>query len=148
MIERVELKHEVKFFGKEYSVKLYNNADFTTAFETLKLPLGAVNEDETPVVEFDNSVYNDIFIEDGDRVVHFYSDEDKFNEGRKEFVDSVLSNHDSKKILVFLVIPENTSLMEISDMLDGFDEYKVDCYISVITSSKKDKTSVRIIMGS
>ena len=38
--------------------------------------------------------------------------------------------------------------MEISDILDGFDEYKVDCYLSVITSSKKDKISVRIIIGS
>lgn len=148
MIKRIELKHEVEFFGKNYLVKLYNNADYTTAFKSLKLPLGAVDKDETPVVEFDNDVYNDIFIEDGDRIVHFYSDEDKFNENRKEFVDSVLNNYNVKKILVFLVIPEETSLMDISDMLDGFNEYKVDCYISVVISSKKDKTSVRIIMGS
>ena len=34
MIKRVELQHKVKYLGKEYSVILHNDSDFSTAFKT------------------------------------------------------------------------------------------------------------------
>ena len=80
MIKRVELQHKVKYLGKEYSVKLYNDSDFNTAFKTLQYPSGIMSKTENALIATNLNDYNNIFIENGYRTIHFYSDENEIPE--------------------------------------------------------------------
>ena len=103
MIKRVDLQHKIKYLGNEYSVTLHNDSDFSTAFRTLQYLSGKFKKTEVSVIHPDASDYNRIFIEDGDRVVHFYSYDDGNNERARYFIDDMLNKHNVETIFLFVV---------------------------------------------
>ena len=147
MIRRVELQHKIKYFSKEYSVMLYNDTDFTTAFKTLQYPFGITASTERVLIPIDPNDCSEIFIENGHGVVHFYSDESSSNEKRREFVDGIFNKYNRNKLFIFLVITSSTTLYQVNDILEDFYMYDKDCYVSVIIDNKIKQDSVRIVIG-
>lgn len=146
MIKRVELQHKVKYLGKEYSVKLYNDSDFNTAFKTLQYPSGIMSNTENALIATNLNDYNNIFIENGYRTIHFYSDENDSSEKRESFIYDTFSKYNANKVFIFLVSKGDITLDKINTILN---ELREDCeyYISLIIDSKANKNSVRIVIG-
>ena len=147
MIKRVELQHKIKYFGKEYSVILHNDSDFTTAFKTLQYPCGITSNTENALIPSDPDIYNEIFIENGHRTVHFYSDENGSNEKRREFIEGIFNKYNTNRLFLFLIVNNNATMHDIVNIIDGFCKDSEDCYMSVILDSKTTKEKVRIVVG-
>ena len=147
MIKRVELQHKVKYLGKEYSVILHNDSDFSTAFKTLQYLSGKFQKTEVPVVYADASDYDRIFIQDGDRVVHFYAFDDGNKEKARTFVDDMLNKHNVETIFLFVVCTPEDSLLDVKNILDDLCKDDEQWLFYMSADEKAKKTSVRIIAG-
>ena len=147
MIKRVELQHKVKYLGKEYSVILHNDSDFTTAFKTLQYLSGKFQKNEVPVIYGDVSDYNRIFIQDGDSIVHFYAYDDGNNEKARTFVDDMLNKHNVETIFLFVVCTKEDSLLDIKNILDDLCKDDEQWLFYMSADEKAKKTSVRIVAG-
>ena len=147
MIKRVELQHKVKYLGKEYSVILHNDSDFTTAFKTLQYLSGKFQKNEVPVIYGDESDYNRIFIQDGDSIVHFYAYDDGNNEKARTFVDDMLNKHNVETIFLFVVCTKEDSLQDIKNILDDLCKDDEQWLFYMSADEKAKKTSVRIVAG-
>ena len=147
MIKRVELQHKVKYLGKEYSVILHNDSDFTTAFKTLQYLSGKFQKNEVPVIYGDSSDYNRIFIQDGDSIVHFYAYDDGNNEKARTFVDDMLNKHNVETIFLFVVCTKEDSLQDIKNILDDLCKDDEQWLFYMSADEKAKKTSVRIVAG-
>ena len=147
MIKRVELQHKVKYLGKEYSVILHNDSDFSTAFKTLQYLSGKFQKTEVPVVYADASDYDRIFIQDGDRVVHFYAFDDGNKEKARTFVDDMLNKHNVETIFLFVVCTPEDSLLDVKNILDDLCKDGEPCLFYMSTDKKAKNTSVRIVAG-
>ena len=147
MIKRVELQHKVKYLGKEYSVILHNDSDFTTAFKTLQYLSGKFQNNEVPVIYGDASDYNRIFIQDGDSIVHFYAYDDGNNEKARTFVDDMLNKHNVETIFLFVVCTKEDSLQDIKNILDDLCKDDESWLFYMSADEKAKKTSVRIVAG-
>jgi len=147
MIKRVELQHKVKYLGKEYSVILHNDSDFSTAFKTLQYFSGKFQKTEVPMIYADVNDYNRIFIQDGDRVVHFYAYDDGNNEKARNFVDDMLNKHNVETIFLFIVCTPEDSLMAVKNIMDDLCKDDEPCLFHVYIDNKAKNTSVRIIAG-
>ena len=147
MIKRVELQHKVKYLGKEYSVILHNDSDFSTAFKTLQYLSGKFQKNEVPVIYGDVSDYNRIFIQDGDSIVHFYAYDDGNNEKARTFVDDMLNKHNVETIFLFVVCTKEDSLLDIKNILDDLCKDDEQWLFYMSADEKAKKTSVRIVAG-
>ena len=147
MIKRVELQHKVKYLGKEYSVILHNDSDFSTAFKTLQYLSGKFQNNEVPVIYGDVSDYNRIFIQDGDSIVHFYAYDDVNNEKARTFVDDMLNKHNVETIFLFVVCTKEDSLLDIKNILDDLCKDDEQWLFYMSADEKAKKTSVRIVAG-
>ena len=147
MIKRVELQHKVKYLGKEYSVILHNDSDFSTAFKTLQYLSGKFQKNEVPVIYGDVSDYNRIFIQDGDSIVHFYAYDDGNNEKARTFVDDMLNKHNVETIFLFVVCTKEDSLQDIKNILDDLCKDDEQWLFYMSADEKAKKTSVRIVAG-
>ena len=147
MIKRVELQHKVKYLGKEYSVILHNDSDFSTAFKTLQYLSGKFPKTEVPLIYPDASDYNRIFIQDGDRVVHFYAYDDGNNEKARTFVDDMFNKHNVETIFLFVVCTKEDSLLDIKNILDDLCKDDEQWLFYMSADEKAKKTSVRIVAG-
>ena len=147
MIKRVELQHKVKYLGKEYSVILHNDSDFTTAFKTLQHLSGKFQKNEVPVIYGDASDYNRIFIQDGDSIVHFYAYDDGNNEKARTFVDDMLNKHNVETVFLFVVSTKEDSLLDIKNILDDLCKDDEQWLFYMSADEKAKKTSVRIVAG-
>ena len=147
MIKRVELQHKVKYLGKEYSVILHNDSDFSTAFKTLQYLSGKFQKNEVPVIYGDVSDYNRIFIQDGDSIVHFYAYDDVNNEKARTFVDDMLNKHNVETIFLFVVCTKEDSLLDIKNILDDLCKDDESWLFYMSADEKAKKTSVRIVAG-
>ena len=147
MIKRVELQHKVKYLGKEYSVILHNDSDFTTAFKTLQHLSGKFQKNEVPVIYGDASDYNRIFIQDGDSIVHFYAYDDGNNEKARTFVDDMRNKHNVETIFLFVVCTSEDSLGHITNILNDLCKNVLIIFPFRSVSLNGQKTSVRIVAG-
>ena len=147
MIKRVELQHKVKYLGKEYSVILHNDSDFSTAFKTLQYLSGKFQKNEVPVIYGDVSDYNRIFIQDGDSIVHFYAYDDGNNEKARTFIDDMLNKHNVETIFLFVVCTKEDSLLDIKNILDDLCKDDEQWLFYMSADEKAKKTSVRIVAG-
>ena len=147
MIKRVELQHKVKYLGKEYSVILHNDSDFSTAFKTLQYLSGKFQKNEVPVIYGDVSDYNRIFIQDGDSIVHFYAYDDGNNEKARTFVDDMLNKHNVETIFLFVVCTKEDSLLDIKNILDDLCKDDEQWLFYMSADEKAKNTSVRIVAG-
>ena len=147
MIKRVELQHKIKYLGKEYSVVLHNDSDFTTAFETLQYPMGIIPKTEVPLIASDPSHYNQIFIEGGHRTVHFYSYNDGRNEDCRKFIESMYGKYDVKAVFVFIIGSKDSSIYDFSSIVDTLQKDDEQCIGYMSTDSAVEGISVRVIIG-
>ena len=147
MIKRVELQHKVKYLGKEYSVILHNDSDFTTAFKTLQHLSGKFQKNEVPVIYGDASDYNRIFIQDGDSIVHFYAYDDGNNEKARTFVEDMVNKNNVGTIFLFVVCTSEDSLGHITNILNDLCKDAEQCLLYISTDEKAKNTSIRIVAG-
>ena len=147
MIKRVELQHKVKYLGKEYSVILHNDSDFSTAFKTLQYLSGKFQKKEVPVIYGDASDYNRIFIQDGDSIVHFYAYDDGNNEKARTFIEDMLNKHNSEVGFLFVVCTPEDSLLDLKNILDDLCKDNEPYLFYMSTDKKAKNTSVRIVAG-
>lgn len=147
MIKRVELQHKVKYLGKEYSIVLHNDSDFTTAFKTLQYPMGIIPKTEVPLIGSDPSDYNRIFIEDGCKTIHFYSYNDGMNDECRKFIESMYKEYGAKSVFIFIIGSTDSSLYDFNCILETLYKDGEPCISYMSTDSNVEGISVRVVVG-
>mgnify|MGYP006986366712 CR=1 FL=1 len=146
MIGKFEIDNKIKYREQEYSVILYNEASFKDVVKTLRYPSGIMKDSENFLIECDEDDYKKIFIENGDRILHFYADIDGTRESRRRFIDTIMTKYGTNHSYTFIIVREDAMLSEVRDVCDDLCIYD-NAYVCVLSDEDLTTNHVRIVIG-
>lgn len=146
MIGKFDIDNKIRYREKEYSVILYNEASFKDVVKTLRYPSGIMKDSEKFLIESDEDDYKKIFIENGDRILHFYADVDDARESRRKFIDTIMAKYGAIQSYTFIIAGKDAMLSEVKGICDDLRIYD-NAYVSVLSDEDLTKNNVRIVIG-
>lgn len=146
MIGKFDIDNKIIYREQEYSVILYNEASFKDVVKTLRYPSGVRKDSEKFLIDCDEDDYKRIFMENGDRILHFYADVDGTRESRRRFIDTIMSKYGTNHSYTFIIVRGDAMLSEVRDIGDDLRIYD-NAYVCVVSDEDLTTNNVRIVIG-
>ena len=146
MIGKFDIGNKIRYREREYSIILYNEATFKDVVKTLRYPSGIMKDSEQFLVECDEDDYKKIFIENGDRILHFYADVDGDRESRRRFVETIMSKYGTNHSYTFIIARGDAMLSEVRDVCDDLCIYD-NASVCIVSDEDLTTNNVRIVIG-
>lgn len=145
MIGKFDIDNKIIYNGKEYSVILYNEASFKDVVKTLRYPSGIMKDNEIYLLDLGEDDYKNIFLENSDRIIHFYADVDGTRESRRRFVDTIIDKYGATQLTIFIIARKDALISELREICDDLRIYD-NASLGLVSGEELTKNNVRIVI--